>query len=130
MKQLFVLCLSATLCFPAYAGWVEVGKTSSWTIYVDPGSYQRTKSIVRMNYLVDFSTNSARKIYASSIDTAEYDCADGRYRLLGFVEYTGSMATGEVYLSHDKAADWEGITPNTMSHLLWKTACFGSPNNG
>lgn len=129
MKQLFFLGLSATLCVPAYAGWVEVGKTSTSIFYVDPGSYQRTESIVRMNYLVDFSASSARKSFASSIDTAEFDCSDGRYRLLGFVEYSGSMATGEISLSHDKAADWEGIIPNSVSHLLWKTACFGPPNS-
>jgi Surface-adhesin protein E len=61
--------------------------------------------------------------WLSSKAQREFDCAQERIRLFGFMTFTGNMGSGEPVYSNSEASKWESISPESVDRILWDVAC-------
>ncbi|KQY85051.1 surface-adhesin E family protein [Brevundimonas sp. Root1423] len=62
--------------------------------------------------------------YSHSIETYELQCATGKWRTAGVVEYGPDGAETERY--PEEGAAWEDVRPNTSPEFLTKIVCEGT----
>lgn len=97
-----------------------------WTIYIDPGSVRREGNLVTVWQLVDFKTMQGGRSptrFLSAKTHKQFDCAEKRFRLLAFTEFTDGMGTGipdDGYVDKD---NWLPVEPESISQALWEVAC-------
>ncbi len=118
--KLLTICL-LLFTSQAFAGWTEVGKNSSGTIfYVD---FDRTKEHNGYKYfymLGDYLTP-----YNNVLSTEYYiqlDCNKYRYRHISFIFYDQSMGKGNGRVDNEMMK-WENITKGTMNYTVSKKVC-------
>lgn len=96
------------------------------TPYADKGSIRRNGALVRMSGLYDFTrqdfTPEGRGLF-SSVVLREYDCAQGRVRLLSAIDFSGHMGAGEAVGTSARAGRWESIVEGGVDEAYWKVAC-------
>jgi hypothetical protein len=117
---------------PVHAEWVGVGGKvekglTVYNVYVETESIQRDGDIVSLWTLFDYMTiqSIVGGPWLSSKTRREYDCAEKRVRLLGYMTYTGNMASGEVVYSNSTQSAWEPIASDSMDANIWDVACSG-----
>jgi hypothetical protein len=120
--------LLAALSSSAMAEWVEVGRSESETLYVDPSTItiRGTANGARMWALKDFNALQRfdrREPFKSEKAEHEYDCELAQSRLLYFTSHSENMAGGEVVDFNVTHGDWAPVPPNTGLDELWKIAC-------
>ena len=115
---------------PACADWVNVADKvetglTVYTVYVDPDSMRRDGGVVRLWTLFDFRTiqSIVGGPWLSSKAQREFDCAEERVRLLGFMTFTGNMGSGEPVYSDSQESKWEPISSDSIDGKLWEVAC-------
>jgi hypothetical protein len=114
---------------PAYAEWVSIDSSDSFTIYVDPDSLhhklRHKGKLVKIWVLFDFKAvqGTSGSSYISEKLLDEFDCTEEQYRILAFYRYSGPMGTGEFVYSDSYPGKWEPVARKTVNQSLWVYAC-------
>ena len=114
---------------PAYAEWVSIDSSDSFTIYVDSDSLRhklRHKGkLEKIWVLFDFKAvqDTSGSSYISEKLLDEFDCTEEQFRILAFYSYSGPMGTREVVYSDSYPGKWGPVTPDSVVQSLWKFAC-------
>ncbi|MBI3527215.1 MAG: hypothetical protein HY067_04530 [Betaproteobacteria bacterium] len=126
MRRTILMMLLLVVSGGAAAEWVQVGGNESSTSYADPATIRKTGDMVKMWNLLDFKTAQARPYgtpYLSQKTQQEYDCKEGRARIIDLLRYSENMGTGEITSSESDSGKWEPVPPGTVSEALWELAC-------
>jgi hypothetical protein len=115
----------------AYAKWVPIEKnnqmTGSMTIYVDPESVHRQGDSVLIWQLIDYRTMQGGKNPGSRFSSMkmhkQFDCIEGRVRLLKATVFWGNMATGDPTEAYVEDSNWVLVEPDSVDQALWEVAC-------
>jgi hypothetical protein len=118
---LFLLLLTT----PAWAGWKNVGDDPLGTLYADTDGIVRDGSLVRMQWLLDYS--SFRRMvevgYFSQRTRAEFDCREARMRVLDVALLADHMGQGKEVYADDSPRDWESVEAGSSADKLRAAAC-------
>jgi hypothetical protein len=125
MKRLLLIMLLVLSASPAYAEWVEIDSTDTYTLYADPDTILRKEDLVKMWVLYDYKIAMSVKgeMTFSAMSQSEYDCVAESSRSLAFTFFSGHMRTGETLYSNSYIGKWEPVPPGGISHSMWKFAC-------
>jgi len=126
LNRIALMLISTGISLSASAAWVEIGSNESGTFYIDPPSIQRSGSIVKMWYLVDFrnvQVDSNTKQFLSSKDLSEYDCQQERARTVYYNNYSEKMGGGKITFTLKDPLQWRPATSGTVASALLKIAC-------
>ncbi|HKY72192.1 MAG TPA: surface-adhesin E family protein [Nitrospira sp.] len=129
--------ISATLSLIALLGvgqvraeWVDIGGKvqdglTIYRVYIDPDHIHHNGDIVTLWALFDYK--SIQSIvggpWLSSKAQRQFDCAEHRIRLLGYMTFTGNMGSGEPVFSNSQESEWEPIASDSIDSKLWDVAC-------
>ena len=116
---------------PAYAEWVAVEKDylvpGLQTVYVDPDSIRREGNLVTMWQLIDFKWMQGNPRgphrFFSTMTYKQFDCAEKRFRLLAFTEFSLRMGTGIPADGYVDKGNWIPVEPESINQALWECAC-------
>lgn len=106
--------------------WVEVFKSEPITFYASPANSGKAgKTGAAMWRLADYKMAEINGdfIYLSRVSQEEYDCDEGKMRLLYTALYEENMGAGEPLYTHTEAYAWEPVLPGTDSEAVWRIAC-------
>jgi hypothetical protein len=114
----------------AQGEWVDIGgkvqgELTIYRVYIDPDNIHHNGDVVTLWALFDYQ--SIQRIvggpWLSSKAQRQFDCAERRIRLLGYMTFTGNMGSGEPVFSNSQESNWEPITPDSIDNKLWEVAC-------
>ena len=116
---------------PAYAEWEAVEKDyllpGLQTVYVDPESIRREGNLVTMWQLIDFKWMQGNPRgptrFLSTKTQKQFDCADHRFRLLAFIEFSRRMGAGIRTDGYVDTDNWLPVKAESISHALWEVGC-------
>ena len=115
---------------PAQAEWVGIGDKvqdgrTVYRVYIDPDNIHRNGDVVTLWALFDYMTiqSIVGGPWLSSKAQRQFDCAEHRVRLLGYMTYTGNMGSGDPVFSNSQESKWEPIAPDSIDSKLWEAAC-------
>lgn len=127
MLKAILMVLLAVVSHDAAAEWVKVAGASSADIYVDPATIRRTGNIVGVVALYDLKTaivGAANDIpYLSQKSQTEYNCVEGKWRMVQFSWYSKNMGEGKMVESVTDSYEWAQVPPRTGANILWRVAC-------
>ena len=127
MKRLIVITLLVLSSSPAYAEWVKVSDSdeAGMTVYVDPATIRRNRNLVKMWQFYDYKTvqTVAGIGFLTVKEQWEFDCAEGRRRVLALTEFSGNMGSGTEVYTNSEVGKWQPVAPSSIGQLLWKFAC-------
>ena len=108
----------------AWAGWEEVGESSTeTTFYIDRATIRKDGNLRRMWEVLDLKQRG--KDGGISFRTKnEYDCKGERYRILASSSHAEPMAGGKTIFSFgEDPSGWRDIPPRTPSEAKLRIAC-------
>ena len=120
-----------TVHFMAWANW-EYTLTSSdseITFYHDKSTIRKNGVIVKIWEMRDYSavqTNDEGKRYQSEAVLWAFNCREETKTVTSFVEYSGSMGSGNVVNSisvKESVLQWTPIVPRSVAEETWKISC-------
>lgn len=119
-----VLCLLiALVAAPAWAEWVAVGETKkNANGYIDPATISKNGNFRKVWQLQDLKERGKDGAMSRRV-LWEYDCNEGRDRMLSISTYSEPMARGNSLSEFDPGESWSHITPNTHSAIIIKIVC-------
>ena len=126
MKYLLVLVM--LIASPAWAEWTLIGSNDEFTQYIDIATIRRNGNFVKIWSLPDnkrvITSPSSGISYLSEKSYWEYDCKEGRSRVLAFTWFSGQMGNGTVvYSNSETSMKWFPVQPGSMGETLGKIAC-------
>jgi hypothetical protein len=114
----------------AQAEWVDIGGKverglTEYRVYIDPDNIHRNGDMVTLWALFDYMTiqSIVGGPWLSSKAQRQFDCAENRIRLLGYMTFTGNMGSGEPVFSNTDQSKWEPIAPDSIDRRLSDIAC-------
>ena len=123
MKKLaiFLLLISSS----AWAGWKSTGEDDTAKTYADTATIARKGNTAMMWSLLDYKSfqRMVEVGYFSQKSQVEYDCAERRLRGLSVSLHAEKMGEGKVIYEDTSPHEWEPVSPDTMTEILWKVAC-------
>ena len=114
--------LLAALSTSAIAEWTRVTKSVDAVTYLDPATIRKSGYFRRVWTVEDLKQRhpegemSRRVLY-------EFDCNEGKGRILSFSTHSESMARGSVLLSGSFHDDWEFVAPETVIDATFQFVC-------
>jgi len=128
-RALITLLVLSTV--PAYAEWVAVEKDyllpGLQTLYVDPDTIRREGNLVRMWQLIDFKWMQGNPRgptrFLSTETHKQFNCAEQRFRLLAFTEFSRHMGTGILADGYVDTGNWLPVEPESINQALLEIAC-------
>ena len=110
---------------PAYAEWVKINESDTFTVYADPDTISRKGDLVKMWILYDYKTLQLSTGVAHLSDSIqlEANCTEKLQRRLAYTWWSGNMRDGNVVFSHSGEGNWIPIGPGTVGHTVWSFAC-------
>ncbi len=129
MTRLLLIALTLLVLSsgPAYAEWFKVsdGDEAGQTVYVDPATIRRDSNLVKMWQFYDYKTvqtiGSIRFLTAK--EQWEFDCAEGRSRVVARKEFSGNMGSGTMVSTNSQVGKWLPVMPASMGQTVWEVAC-------
>jgi hypothetical protein len=129
MIRLFLIALTLLVLnsAPAYAEWIMVSDSdeAGKTVYVDPNTIRRNSNLVKMWQFYDYKTvqtlGSIRFLTAK--EQWEFDCAEGRSRVVARKEFSGNMGSGTMVSTNSQVGKWLPVIPGSIGHTVWEVAC-------
>ena len=119
MVALLLLLASA----PAAAEWVKYATNDLGTnLYFDPATIRVDGNLRRVWGLQDLKQRDSKGAM-SRRGLEEYDCKDGRMRILSFSFHSEPMARGMIIASEDSPSKWVYIPPGAVYEHLLKHLC-------
>jgi hypothetical protein len=117
-------------CGPAWAEWVEIGSKvqdglTIFRVYIDPDNVHRDGDVATLWALFDYKTiqSIVGGPWLSSKAQRQFNCAENRIRLLGYMTFTGNMGSGEPVFSNSDVSRWEPIASDSIDQKLSEVAC-------
>lgn len=127
IRKAVIVAMLAVVSGSAVAEWVEITRTDSETIYINPATVRKTGDVVKLWVLVDFRKAKSfdeSKAYLSEQMQTEYDCKEERRRTLYFIQHSKNLGAGEVvYSGTSLNKDWNPVAPGSLGETAWKFAC-------
>lgn len=117
---LFFLLMLVTA--PARAEWVAVAETPDAVFYIDLATVRKDGDFRKVWQIADLKKPriagdmSRRALW-------EYNCKDGRERLLQVSSHSEPMARGKILASKSGDPAWEYVAPETAAEIIIKIAC-------
>ena len=112
---------------PAYAEWVKVSDTDETgkTVYVDPATIRRNSNLVKMWQFYDYKTvqTVGGNRFLTAKEQWEFDCAEGRSRVVARKEFSGNMGSGTMVSTNSQVGKWLPVMPASMGQTVWEVAC-------
>jgi hypothetical protein len=109
------------------ARWIAVSETDGITTYMYPSTIHGPGKLAHMWSLINYKspqTNSASSLpFMSKKSEIEYDCEKAKWRMLSSAFHTDPMGNGETVFRESESTQWQPVTPNSESEILWKAAC-------
>lgn len=109
------------------AAWVAIGgsDTENLTSYADSATISKSGDMVKMWSLLDYETAqvSEGKTFMSIKAQFEYDCKEGRERILCYFWHSGNMGGGDVVTINSEPLDWSPVPLGAVTETLWRLAC-------
>jgi hypothetical protein len=129
MIRLFLIALTLLVLGngSAYAEWIKVSDSdeAGKTVYVDPNTIRRNSNLVKMWQFYDYKTvqtlGSIRFLTAK--EQWEFDCAEGRSRVVARKEFSGNMGSGTMVSTNSQVGKWLPVMPDSIGHTVWEVAC-------
>ena len=127
MTRLFLIILLLLSSGVVYAEWVKVGDSdeAGKTIYVDPATIRRDNNLVKMWQFYDYKTvqTVGGNRFLTAKEQWEFDCAEGRSRVVARKEFSGNMASGTMVFTNSQVGKWVPVMPGSMDQTVWEVAC-------
>jgi hypothetical protein len=126
MRKYILLPLLAIACGAAHGEWQPAATGANSTAYTDAASIRRHGATARMRVLIDFARppfDGNNLPYRSLTMENEYQCDEGRLRVLSIASHADGMGRGERPYTSDEVGEWEAITDTSIQKDLWKQAC-------
>ena len=129
MKQLLILLMLVSQ--PAWAEWVKTAEATrdgfSFDVFWDPATLRKTAANTRRawtmsNYASKMQTSDGR-IYQSVRRLYEYDCADGKLRILQQDVFSGAMLSGDILPRLITPTSWMYPAPKSVGELELTGIC-------
>jgi hypothetical protein len=112
---------------PAYAEWVKVSDTDETgkTVYVDPATIRRNSNLVKMWQFYDYKTvqTVGGNRFLTAKEQWEFDCAEGRSRVVARKEFSGNMGSGTMVFTNSEVGKWTPVIPGNVGQAVWEVAC-------
>ena len=129
MIRLFLIALTLLVLGngSAYAEWIMVSDSdeAGKTVYVDPNTIRRNSNLVKMWQFYDYKTvqtlGSIRFLTAK--EQWEFDCAEGRSRVVARKEFSGNMGSGTMVSTNSQVGKWLPVMPGSIGEIVWNVAC-------
>ena len=123
MRRLMLVVLLLT-SGAAWAGWLQMSSEGqSSVMYVDPESIKIDGQFRRVAEMHDLKAPDKTRGNRSTIVLSEYDCKEGRIRLLQEEYFSGQMGAGERLGGTSEPTDWFSLAPGTRGWNLLKFVC-------
>jgi hypothetical protein len=109
--------------------WQQIVSGVNSTGYADADNIQRKGATATMQVLIDYPKppfDGNNLPYRSLTMRNEYQCEEGRFRVLSIASHAGNMGSGERPYASDEAGEWEAVTNASIQKELWKLACAKS----
>ena len=129
MIRLLLIALSFLVVTsgPAYAEWVKVSDTDETgkTVYVDPATIRRNSNLVKMWQFYDYKTvqTVGGNRFLTAKEQWEFDCAEGRSRVVARKEFSGNMGSGTMVFTNSEVGKWTPVIPGSIGQAVWDVAC-------
>jgi hypothetical protein len=129
MIRLLLIALSFLVVTsgPAYAEWVKVSDTDETgkTVYVDPATIRRNSNLVKMWQFYDYKTvqTVGGNRFLTAKEQWEFDCAEGRSRVVARKEFSGNMGSGTMVFTNSQVGKWLPVMPDSIGQTVWNVAC-------
>lgn len=127
MTRLFMILLLLLSGGPAYAEWVKVRDSdeAGMTVYVDPATIRRDSNLVKMWQFYDYRTvqTVGGVRFLTAKEQWEFDCAEGRSRVVARKEFSGNMGSGTMVSTNSQVGNWVPVMPGSIGHTVWEFAC-------
>ena len=120
--RLIMLCLLVMFNAPAWADWEKIYESPDFTYFVDPETVRKMGDLRLASSMRDLK-KPATGGEISRRAIVEYDCKEGRRRLLSLTTYAGPMATGNVLVNLNKASAWDYISDGATASSTLKFVC-------
>lgn len=123
---------------PGRAEWQVVERpylsSDLQTVYVDQATIRREGNLVTLSQLTDFRWMQGNVGFGglgphrffSTITQKQFICAEKRFRLLGFTEFSYHMGAGRPADGYVDADAWLPVEPESINQALWEIACGGT----
>jgi len=116
-----------TLVAPAWAEWVKIAESTRRVLYYNPAAINKQDNLRRVWTLQD-NKQPGKQGATSMRSLSEYDCKEGRQRLLSFSAHSERMGRGETikrrhYSLGEPDGEWLNVTPGTFPGHLLKLVC-------
>jgi hypothetical protein len=129
MKQLTLVLLFLTTA-SAWAEWTRIGEVKiqggRFTVYVDAATISRTGRFAKMWGMYDFNAPkllTGKGEYRSIKFQNEFDCSQGRFRVLSLSWYAANMGGGELISSANTGSQWMLASSGSSDKGLLQAAC-------
>jgi len=123
MRRVMLVVL-LTVAGPAWSGWVQMSSEgASSVMYADPESIRIDGPLRRVTEVHDLKAPDKTRGNRSTKVVAEYDCKEGRIRVLQEEYFSGQMGAGERLGGNTEPTDWFSIAPGTRGATLLKFVC-------
>ncbi len=122
MRKAILMLLLVVVAAPASAEWVKAGEAGIVSYYIDPARI-RTNGNFRNVWLLHDFEDRQKGGEMSRQGLMEYDCKEGRYRILEFAEYSEPMLGGKKLKSSDYPSRWTAVPPDTVNADILKDVC-------
>ncbi len=109
--------------------WLKVASGQGTTLYIDPASVVRTKSIVKVTELADFKTDRSDRSgfsYRSQVTQYEINCEKQVRHMLSQTTYLGAFGMGKEMSSLKYVGAWTAATPSSIGEVLDREVCAGN----
>lgn len=107
----------------ASAEWEYFDYKDGSTIYFDKSKFKRSGNYVKVWFLFNEDKSSPISGHSSVVSLFEYDCKEGRERVLQGAAHKGHMGQGAVVFSADVPEPWVYVAPNNFREPRLKLAC-------
>ena len=125
MHRAILMMLLAVASSNAAAGWIVIGSSEKYIVYVDPATKNKADNMVRMWNMFDYKAGNSfeGKRLLSSTMQYEYDCKEQRERLLFTSARTQNMGKGDAVVTDPFPHEWRPLPPGSIIEALWNYAC-------
>jgi len=111
------------VCCSVFAEWRILAKTDGEIFYVDFDTIRSEGNIRRFWALKDFSVAKENGMLSSRA-FEEFDCKEGRFRILDISAHSEHGAAGKTIQSFSNIdGEWTRIAPETVRYFVLKVVC-------
>lgn len=126
MKKVIALAAlgSLTAWTHAYAEWTFVthNETLQISVFVDYETIRAERDVRKALELWNYETRT-QDGELSTLVQSEFDCAQGRKRMLQFTLHSERDGAGQVIYSEDVSDTWKLLSPRSVGYVLLKDVC-------